>query len=144
MIEDTPLVEIFAVVIMFLCGKSRVESLTACAFVILIESITIYTNAHLYMYFNYQAIFYTYITILFCSLALKSSLKSAYAYTLYIIAYFLFAMEDTAMEWGVILSDSIFYGNYSAIMYGLLAFLVYSVTYDRMGGIELRADDILS
>ena len=144
MIEDTPLVEIFAVVVMFLCGRSRVESLTACAFVILIESITIYTNAYLDIYFNYQAILYAYIAVLFCYLAHKSSLASAYAYILYITAYFFFAMEDTAMEWGVIISDSVFYGNYSVIMYSLLTFLVMTVTYDRMGGIELRADDILS
>jgi len=77
-------------------------------------------------------------------LAHKSSLASVYAYILYITAYFFFAMEDTAMERGVIISDSVFYGNYSVIMYSLLTFLVMTVTYDRMGGIELRANDILS
>jgi hypothetical protein len=143
MIENTPIAEIFAVVVMFLCGRSRSETQLACAFVILIESITIYVNANLDIYFNYQAIFYAYISVLFCSVALKSSLASAYAYILYIIANFLLAMEDTAMEWGVILSDSVFYGNYSAIMYGCLAILVYSVIYDRMGEIRLRADSYM-
>jgi len=64
---------------------------------------------------------------------------SAYAYILYVTAYFLFAIEDTFIEWGVIISDSVFYGNYSAIMYGCLAILVYAVTYDRMGVNRLRA-----
>tara|TARA_R110000796_G_scaffold214800_1_gene330752 strand:- start:22705 stop:23139 length:435 start_codon:yes stop_codon:yes gene_type:complete len=144
MIEDTPIVEIFAVVVMFLCGRSRSETQLACAFVILIESITTYTNANLDIYFNYLAILYAYITVLFARMAHKSSLASAYAYTSYVIAYFLFAMEDTAMEWGVILDDGVLYGNYSAIMYGCLAVLVFAVTYDRMGTIRLRADGYMS
>ena len=115
----------------------------ACAFVILIESITIFYNAYLDIYFNYLVLFYAYISIVFCILALKSSLASVYAYILYVTAYFLLAIEDTFREWGVIIGDNMFYGNYSLIMYGCLAFLVFSVTYDRMGEIRLRADSYM-
>ena len=143
-IEDTPIVEILAVVFMLLCGKRSDKALLACAFVILIESITILYNAHLDIYFNYLVLFYAYISIIFCVLARKSSLLSVYAYVSYTTAYFLLAIEDTFLEWGVIIDDNMFYGNYSLIMYGCLAFLVYSVTYDRMGKIRLRANGYLS
>ena len=143
-IEDTPIVEILAVVFMLMYGKKADRKLLACAFVILIESITIFYNAYLDIYFNYLVLFYAYISIAFCIMALKSSLLSLYAYVLYITAYFLLALEDTFMEWGVIISDSVFYGNYSLMMYGCLASLVFSVTYDRMGAIRLRTDSYMS
>lgn len=142
-IEDTPVVEILAVVFMLMYGKRANMKLLACSFVILIESITIFYNAYLDIYFNYLVLFYAYISIAFCIMALKSSLLSVYAYILYAAAYFLLALEDTFMEWGVIIDDSLVYGNYSLIMYGCLAALVFSVTYGRMGGIELRAGDAL-
>ena len=143
-IEDTPIIEILAVVFMLLCGKSGNKALLACAFVILIESITIFYNSYLEIYFNYLVLFYAYISIAAGALSRKSSLLSVCAYLLYAAAYFLFAMEDTFLEWGVIIDDNMFYGNYSLIMYGCLAFLVYSVTYDRMGKIRLRANGYLS
>ena len=142
MIEETPIVEIAAVIFMASCfffTKKWVETGVACFFVIVIESITIYYNSYLDIYFAYLIIFYAYIAILFGYLSSKSSFVSAYAYILYVAAYFLFAIEDTFVEWGVIISDSVFYGNYSAIMYGCLAILVYAVTYDRMGVNRLRA-----
>jgi hypothetical protein len=131
---------IIAVAVMCRYGNKAKEIKIACYFLILLELATFVYHNYLDIYFNYLIIFYAYIAILCCHLASKSSLTSAYAYLLYITAYFLFSMEDTAMEWGVILSDSVFYGNYSAIMYGCLAILVYSVIYDRMGEIRLRAD----
>jgi len=131
---------LIAVAIMCRYGNKAKEIKIACYFLILLELATFAYHNYLDIYFNYLIIFYAYIAILFCHLASKSSLTSAYAYILYITAYFFFAMEDTAMEWGVILSDSVFYGNYSAIMYGCLLILVFAVTYDRMGGVELRAD----
>ena len=143
-IGDTPIVEILAVVFMLLCGKISNKAVLACAFVILIESITIFYHAYLDIYFNYLVLFYAYIAVIFCKLALKSSYFTASPYLLYVAAYFLLAIEDTFMEWGVIISDNMFYGNYSLIMYGCLAFLVYSVTYDTMGAIRLRADGNLS
>ena len=142
MIEETPIVEIAAVIFMASCSfftKKWVETGVACFFVIVIESITIYYNSYLDVYFNYLGIFYAYLAIVFCILSYKSSFVSAYAYVLYVAAYFLFTIEDTFMEWGVIISDSVFYGNYSAIMYGCLAILVYAVTYDRMGVNRLGA-----
>ena len=142
-IEDTPIIEILAVVFMLLYGKQDKRKLLACSFVILIESITIFYNAYLDIYFNYLVLFYAYISIAFCIMALKSSLLSAYAYVLCVTAYFLLALEDTFMEWGVIIDDSLVYGNYSLIMYGCLAALVFSVTYDRMASIRLGADKAL-
>jgi hypothetical protein len=135
---------IIAVALMCKYGNKTKEITIACSFLILLEVATFVYDNYLDVYFGYLIILYAYIAILFGHLSSKSSLTSAYAYILYVIAYFLFAMEDTAMEWGVILSDSVFYGNYSVIMYGCLAILVYSVTYDRMGDIKLRASDVLS
>jgi len=135
---------IIAVAIMCSHGNNAKEIIIACSFLILLELATFAYHNYLDVYFNYLVILYAYISMLSCSLALKSSLTSAYAYILYVVAYFLFAMEDTFMEWGAILSDSVFYGNYSAIMYGCLSVLVYSVTYDRMGSIKLRASDLVS
>jgi len=142
-IEYTPIVEILAVVFMLMYGKQQNKKLLACAFVILIESITVFYNAYLDIYFNYLVLIYAYISIVFCTLARKSSLLSVYAYISYAAAYFLLALEDTFMEWGAIIGDNMLYGNYSLIMYGCLAFLVFSVTYGRMGGIELRAGDVM-
>ena len=107
-IEDTPIVEILAVAFMLMYGKQLNKKLLACTFVILIESITVFYNAYLDIYFNYLVLFYAYISIAFCIMALKSSLLSVYAYVLYITCYFLLALEDTFMEWGVIISDSVF------------------------------------
>jgi hypothetical protein len=135
---------IIAVVIMCIYGNKAKEIKIACYFLILLEMATFVYHNYLDIYFNYLIILYAYIAILFCHLASKSSLTSAYAYTSYIIAYFLFAIEDTAMEWGVILDDGVFYGNYSVIMYGCLTVLVFAVTYDRMGTIRLRADGHMS
>jgi len=142
-IGDTPIVEVLAVIFMLIYGRSKQEKLLACALVILIESITLYQNYYLDIYFNYLVIFYAYIVMLFAHLSHKSSFVSVYAYISYIAAYFLFAIEDTMMEWGAIISDSVFYGNYSVIMYGCLLILVYSVTYDRMAGIRLGANKTL-
>ena len=83
-------------------------------------------------------ILFAYLSLAFGSMALKSSFLASTPYLAHSAAYFILAVEDTIIPEGVM--DSLYY----EIMYGLLAFLVYSVTYDRMGGIELRADDILS
>jgi len=141
----TPAITLVLIAVAIMCryGNKAKEIKIACYFLILLELATFVYHNYLDIYFNYLVILYAYIAILFCHLSSKSSLTSAYAYTLYIIAYFLFAMEDTAMEWGVIISDSVFYGNYSVIMYSLLTFLVMTVTYDRMGAIRLGADKAL-
>ena len=83
-------------------------------------------------------ILFAYLSLAFGSMALKSSFLASTPYLAHSAAYFILAVEDTMISKGVM--DSLYY----EIMYGLLAFLVYSVTYDRMGGIELRAGDILS
>lgn len=144
MIEETPIVELLAVIFMLLFAKNSKETRAACFFIILIESITFIYHNYLDIYFNYLVIFYAYAAIIYGGMALKSSFMSVYAYILYAVAYFLFAMEDTMMEWGVIISDSVFYGNYSVMMYGCLAFLVYSVTYGRIDSIKLRAYSFMS
>ena len=130
---------IIAVALMCKYRNKAREAIMACSFLILLELATFVYHNYLDIYFAYLIIFYAYIAILFGYLSSKSSFLSAYAYILYVTAYFLFAIEDTFIEWGVIISDSVFYGNYSAIMYGCLAILVYAVTYDRMGVNRLGA-----
>lgn len=130
---------VIAAALMCKYGRNAREVTIACSFLILLEVATFVYHNYLDIYFTYLIIFYAYIAILFGHLSSKSSFVSVYAYIFYVAAYFLFAIEDTFMEWGAIISDSVFYGNYSAIMYGCLAILVYAVTYDRMEVNRLRA-----
>ena len=82
-------------------------------------------------------ILFAYLSLAFGNMALKSSFLASTPYLAHSAAYFILALEDTIIAKGVM--D----GFYYEIMYGLLAFLVYSVTYDRMGAIRLGADKAL-
>jgi hypothetical protein len=104
--------------------------------------ISIYLVVALNTFFNVMDdklifILFAYLSLVFGNMALKSSFLASTPYLAHSAAYFILAVEDTIIPKGVM--D----GFYYEIMYGLLAFLVMTVTYDRMGGIELRANDIL-
>jgi len=82
-------------------------------------------------------ILFAYLSLAFGNMALKSSFRASDPYLAHSAAYFILAVEDTIIPKGVM--D----GFYYEIMYGLLAFLVMTVTYDRMGTIRLGADKAL-
>lgn len=83
-------------------------------------------------------ILFAYLSLYFGSMALKSSFLASGPYFAHSAAYFILAVEDTIIPKGLL--D----GFYYEIMYGCLAYLVFSVTYDRMGGIRLRTDSYMS
>ena len=129
---------LLSIVIMAKYADSKRLVNIASTFLILIYMVVALNNS--YRVIDDQLIFiiFAYFSLVFCNMALKSSFLASTPYLAHSAAYFILAVEDTIIPKGVV--DSLYY----EIMYGLLAFLVYSVTYDRMGGIELRADDILS
>ena len=70
-------------------------------------------------------------------MALKLSFLASAPYLAHSAAYFILAVED------IIIPKGLLDGFYYEIMYGLLVFLVFSVTYDRMGEIRLRANSYM-
>ena len=82
-------------------------------------------------------ILFAYLSLYFGSMALKSSFLASAPYLAHSAAYFILAVED------IIIPKGLLDGFYYEIMYGLLVFLVFSVTYDRMGEIRLRANSYM-
>ena len=104
--------------------------------------ISIYLSVALNTFFNvtddkFVFLLFSYLSLCFGSMALNSSFMASTPYLAHSAVYFILAIEDTIVSHG--LMDGIYY----EIMYGLLAFLIISVTYDRMGTIRLRANSYM-
>lgn len=112
-------------------------SARACLFLILIDSISLWHNAFLVIDNPWVLLIFSFVGLTFARLSLNSLGVSIYAYLGFSIAYFLLGIEDKMNRGG--LMDLAFY----EIMYGLLAFLVFSVIYDRMDSIKLRASGLV-
>lgn len=67
-------------------------------------------------------ILFAYLSLVFGNMALRSSFLALTPYLAHSVAYFILAVED------IIISKGVMDGFYYEIMYGLLAFLVFSVT----------------
>lgn len=128
---------LLSIAVMVKYSKSKRLVNIASAFLI-----SIYLVVALNTFFNVMDdklifILFAYLSLYFGSMALKSSFLASAPYLAHSAAYFILAVEDTIIPKGVM--D----GFYYEIMYGLLAFLVLSVTYDRMAGIRLGANKTL-
>ena len=121
-----------AVMVKFSDSKQLVN--IASAFLISIYLLVAINEA--YNVIDDQVIFlvFAYLSLFFGSMALKSSFAALTPYLAHSAAYFILSVEDIIIPKGVM--DSFYY----EIMYGLLAFLVITVTYDRMGPIRLGAN----
>lgn len=125
-----------AMLLMIRYGKGLLV-VRACLFLILIDSISLWHNSFLVLDNPWIYVFFSLISLLFARLSLNSSTVSIISYLLFSIAYFLLGIEDKINRGGIL--DESFY----IIMYGLTAFLVFSVTHDRMVGIKLRANSAM-
>lgn len=112
-------------------------AIRACAFLIIIDSISLWHNDFLVLDNPWVMFTFSLISLIFARLSLNSSIVSIISYCGFSTAYFLLGIEDKINRGGVM--DMAFY----EIMYGLVALLVFSVTYDRMGGIKLRANSFM-
>lgn len=126
------IIVLIAAVFMLWATNLSKEAQYASFFIIFLEIITAFNNCCGLYYFNYLMLFYCCISALFAVLALKSSFMSDNAYTVYAWAYIFIGFEDTLYEFGYIIVEGFLNRNYEFFMYGCLAFLVFSVTHDRM------------
>jgi len=125
-----------AMLLMIRYGKG-LPVVRACLFLILIDSISFWHNTYLVIDNPWVYVVFSFVSLLFARLSLNSSNVSIISYLLFSIAYFLLGIEDKMNRNGIM--DESFH----IIMYGLTAFLVFSVTHDRMYDIKLRANSAM-